>query len=152
MDENAVRFVAITKDNWLHAIELRVKPSQYVYMRRDAVLYSLAKAYVSQPGEYWPYVIEEDGKLVGAIRLPNYGRGVGFAAFFIDHRYQGQGLGRKALAHLVPFVKARFPQAREIETSVHRDNAVARRLHENLGMAYTGVASEQDLMDMEMQV
>lgn len=49
-----MRFVEITKDNWQEAIELRAKRSQYVFARRDVVLYSIAKTYVSPPGEYTP--------------------------------------------------------------------------------------------------
>ena len=39
------------KGNWRGAIELRPKRTQYKYARRDVVLYSLTKAYVSRPRE-----------------------------------------------------------------------------------------------------
>ncbi len=147
-----MEFIEITKDNWLEAIQLRTKRNQYKFMRREAVLYSLAKTYVSPPGEYTPYVIEEDGKLVGAIRIRNYGHGVGFAAFFIDRKHQRRGLGRRALLHLIDFVKHHYHQAKEIETAVHPDNTIACKLYENIGLAYTDVVSKDGVMDMEMPI
>lgn len=144
-----MRFIPIARENWQEASQLRPREDQYGYVRKEAVLYSMAKAYVSPPGEYLPCVIEEDGTLVGSIRLRNYGRGVGFAAFFIDWRHQGRGLGRKAIEHLIPWVKEHYPDAGEIETAVHRDNAVARALYERLGFRYTGAISARQIMDME---
>lgn len=149
-------FIEITRDNWLDAIQLEVKPTQYRFMRREVVLYSLAKAYVSRPGEYTPYVIEEDGQLdgqlVGSIRIRNYGHGVGFAAFFIDREHQGRGLGREALLRLIDFVKGQYPHAKEIETAVHPDNTAACKLYESIGLAYTGVVSKEGVVDMEMPI
>ena len=147
-----MRFLRITKDNWTDAIRLMPKRGQYRHVRKEAVLYSMAKAFVSKQGEYIPLVIEEGGKLVGAIRVRNYGHGVGFAAFFIDRRYQGRGLGRKAVRNLVQWVRENYPKAAEIETAVDPDNAVARALYENEGFRYTGVVSETGVLDMEMSL
>jgi len=99
-----------------------------------------------------PFVIDDDGKLVGSIRLRNYGHGVGFAAFFIDRRFQGRGLGRKALLHLIGYVKENFPKAVEIETAVLPDNTVAAKLYESVGLEYTGVVNEGGTVDMEMKI
>lgn len=147
-----MRFLRITKDNWNDAIRLMPKRGQYRYVRKEAVLYSMAKAFVSKQGEYTPLVIEEDGKLVGAIRVRNYGHGTGFAAFFIDRRCQGQGLGRKAVRNLVQWVRENYPKAVEIETAVDPDNAVARALYESEGFSYTGVVSATGVLDMEMSL
>ena len=107
---------------------------------------------MSKQGEYTPLVIEEDGRLVGAIRVRNYGHGVGFAAFFIDRRCQGRGLGRKALRSLVQWVRENYSQAVEIETAVDPDNAVARALYESEGFSYTGAVSATGILDMEMSL
>ena len=147
-----MRFFRITKDNWNDAIRLMPKRNQYRHVRKEAVLYSMAKAFVSKQGEYTPLVIEEGGKLVGAIRVRNYGHGIGFAAFFIDRRCQGQGLGRKALRNLVQWVRENYPEAVEIETAVDPDNAVARALYASEGFVYTGVASPAGILDMEMSL
>ena len=147
-----MRFVEITPDNWLEAIRLRPKPCQYKFTCREMVLYSLAKAHVFPPGVGLPYVIEEDGKLIGSIRIRDYRYGVGFAAFFIDRKHQGKGLGRRALLHLIDFVKRHYPNAKEIETAVHPDNAIACKLYESMGLAYTGVVSKDGIMDMEMPI
>lgn len=147
-----IRFVQITKENFTEAIALRPKRSQYGIVRREAVLYSLGRAYTAtRPDEQMPYVIENDGKFVGAIRLRNYGHGVGFAAFFIDRKHQGKGLGRKAILHLIDWVKEYYPAAREIETAVLADNAPARHLYESLGFQYTGVENANGTLDMELQ-
>ena len=147
-----MRFLAITKGNWNDAIRLMPKRGQYRHVRKEAVLYSMAKAFVSKQGEYTPLVIEEDGKLVGAIRVRNYGHGIGFAAFFIDRSCQGQGLGRKALRNLVQWVRENYPKAVEIETAVDPDNAVARALYESEGFSCTGVVSATGVLDMEMSL
>ena len=147
-----MRFLRITKDNWSDAIRLMPKRNQYCHVRKEAVLYSMAKAFVSKQGEYTPLVIEEDGKLVGAIRVRNYGHGIGLAAFFIDRRYQRQGLGRKAVRNLVQWVRENYPKAVEIETAVDPDNAAARALYESEGFSYTGVVSATGVLDMEMSL
>lgn len=143
-------FITIDSTNWLAAIALRPKRSQYRIIRRDAVLYSLAKAFVSRPGEYAPHVIGHQGQLVGAIRIRNYGHGIGFASFFIDRKHQGKGLGRMALEHLLGVVVAVYPDAQEVETAVHPANTKARSLYESLGFRYTGAVSKDGILDMEL--
>jgi diamine N-acetyltransferase len=148
-----VNFVPVTRDNFTEAMELRPKRSQYGYIRREAVLYVLAKAYLALPDRSsTPYLIEEDGRYVGFINLRDYGHGVGFSAFFIDRRYQGKGLGRRALTHLFAWVKEHHPTAREIETAVQPENTVASRLYESLGFHYTGVVNPSGTVDMEVQL
>jgi diamine N-acetyltransferase len=148
-----MQFIKIAKENFFQAIQLKPKSSQTRFMRREAVLYSLAQAYITadQPDRRLPLVIEHEGQLVGSIRLRNYGRGVGFAAFFIDGKHQGRGLGRAALLHLFEYVKTHYPRATEIETCVHPDNTIARKLYESLGFAYTG-ACTGEYLDMETQL
>ena len=98
-----------------------------------------------------PFAIEHDGKLVGAIRLRYYGHGVGFAAFFIDRRHQGRGLGKQTLLHLIHWVREHYPKAREIDTAVLPENAAACRLYESLGFRCTGVRNAGGTVDMELQ-
>jgi diamine N-acetyltransferase len=148
-----MRFVRITKENFAEAIALKPKKSQYKFIRREAVLYSLGRAYTAScPDDAMPFVIEEGGKLVGAIRVRNYGHGVGFAAFFIDHRHQRKGYGPKALLHLLDWVKEHYPNATEIETAVYPDNAVACHLYERLRFRYTGVKNPGGTVDMELKL
>ena len=147
-----MKFVEITKDNFADAIQLRPKRTQYKFARRETVLYSLGKAYVaSRPDEYMPYIIEKNGKFVGAIRLRNYGHGVGFAAFFIDRNHQGKGYGKEAVLYLIDWVKEHFAKAKEIECAVSPENTVACRLYESLGFRYTGVKNSGGTVDMELQ-
>lgn len=146
-----MQFIEITQDNFLKAIDLRPKRSQYRFMRRDAVLYSIGRAYTAtRDGEAIPLVIEDNGKLVGAIRLRNYGRGVGFAAFFIDRKHQRKGYAKRALQYLVDYIETHFPDAGEIELCVLPDNTAGRRLFESAGYRYTGVVNPDGTLDMEV--
>ena len=148
-----MQFVDITKNNFQQAIQLRPKQIQYKFVRREVVLYNLGRAYTaSRSQDAMPFVIEDDGTLVGGIRLRNYGRGVGFAAFFIDRKHQGKGLGKKALLHLIDYVREHFPKAQEIETAVLPENAVACKLYESIGLRYTGVVNNGGTVDMVRKV
>ena len=148
-----MRFVEITKENFTEAIALRPKRSQYRFTRRETVLYSLGRAYTaSHAQEHMPFAIETEGRLVGAVRLRNYGHGIGCAAFFIDREHQRKGLGKKAMLYLIDWVKEHFPSAKEIELAVHPDNTVACRLYEILGYRYTGVKNADGEVDMELQL
>ena len=148
-----MHFKTITRENWEAASRLRPKRSQYGLMRRDVVLHSLARCYVQaeKPDKFVPYVIVHEGQFIGAFLFRNYGRGCNLTSFFIDRKHQGKGLGRKALLHLIDWVKEHYPKAGEIETAVLKDNAVARHLYESLGFQYTGVENAGGTLDMELQ-
>ncbi len=148
-----MQFHEITHENFLQAIQLRPKRTQYRFICREAVLYAIGRAYTAiQPTDAMPFVISYKERYVGAIRLRYYGHGVGFSTFFIDRKHQGRGLGRLALEYLVEYVREHFPSAEEIETCVIPDNTMARQLYEKLGYEYTGVVNADTTMDMEMKI
>ena len=147
-----MNFISVTKDNFAEASALRPKRSQYQHIRPDTVLSVLAMGYVDPPERPTrPCLIEEGGRLVGFLTVRDLGHSVRFYAFFIDRRYQGRGLGRRALLHLIDWVKEHHPGARGIECGVRPENAVARHLYEDLGFRHTGVVSRHGLMEMELQ-
>ena len=116
-----MNFVEITKDNWEQAIKLKPKRQQYGHLRGDVSLHSLAKCYVF-PGKYVPYLIEEGGKPIGCFRFRDYGKGVNLVAFFIDRKYQGRGLGRKAVEHFIEWVRQNYPKARDRDMGRSREH------------------------------
>ena len=63
---------------------------------------------------------------------------LGLRAFFIDARWQGQGLGRAALEAMIPDLIARHPGVRQLALCVSADNRVARRLYLHTGFVDRG--------------
>ena len=63
---------------------------------------------------------------------------LGLRAFFIDARWQGQGLGRAALDAMLLDLVARHPAARQLALCVSADNSVARRLYLHTGFVDSG--------------
>lgn len=148
-----MNFVQITPSNFAAAIQLAPKRSQYKYVRKDAVLYKLAKAFIALPDKMSiPYLIEENGRYVGFIDLRYYGHGVGFSAFFIVRKYQGKGIGQRAIVYLIAWVKEHYPKAIEIECAVLPENTAACHLYESLGFCYTGVVNASGTVDMELRL
>ncbi len=58
---------------------------------------------------------------------------VGLRGFFIDARWQGRGLGRRALALLLDTLEQRHPAARWLVLGVDEDNAAALGLYRQAG-------------------
>jgi diamine N-acetyltransferase len=147
-----MNFEQITKKNWEGVSELRPKQKQYRFIRRDIVLHSLARCFVQgeKPDRLIPYAITHEGKFIGTFLFRNYGRGCNLTSFFIDHRFQGKGLGKLAVSTYIDWVKQNYPQAREIELCVSPQNHAARKLYEDFGFEYTGEKSKLGSLYMEL--
>ncbi len=146
-------FIRVTKDNFEEAIALRPKRSQYPIIFRDTLVRVLAMNYVDPPERpTTPCLIEDGGRLVGFLTTRDLGNSVRFYAFFIDRRYQGKGLGQRAMLHLIDWVKEHCPNARGITCGVHPENAVARHVYEAVGFHYTGEVNRHGLLEMELQL
>ena len=147
-----MQFVEITAENWETVIQLKPRDEQAPYLRTDIALHSLARCYVQGrcPDRFIPYAIQENGQYVGAFLFRNYGRGCNLTSFFIDEKFQGQGLGRKALFKYLKFVKENYPAAREIEIAVAPGNLVAEKLYKSFGFKYTGEVSTRGNHYMEL--
>lgn len=63
---------------------------------------------------------------------------LGLRAFFIDHRWQGRGLGLRALHALLADLAARYPQARDLALTVNVRNTAAIALYRRAGFVDTG--------------
>lgn len=146
-----MKIVPITKDNWEEAIELKILPEQYKYLRENVSMHSLAKCYI-YPDKYSPWMIIHEDKPLGCFRLRDYRRGVNIVSFFIDKKYQGKGLGRMAMQTIIDWVREDFVNAIEIELWVIPENKPARKLYESLGFYYTGEENEHGCLYMELQL
>jgi RimJ/RimL family protein N-acetyltransferase len=92
--------------------------------------------------------IWRDDILVGHYRIDPHGRSIaghdfalptlGLRAFFIDARWQGQGLGTAALRAMFPDLAARHPDARQLALSGSTGNHVALHLYLRAGLVDSG--------------
>ncbi|MEO5810897.1 MAG: GNAT family N-acetyltransferase [Rhodanobacter sp.] len=125
-------------------LDLRVLPAQraWVGMIADA-LADLARC----PDSVSMTILRDD-IVVGHYRIDPHPRSVaghdfavptlGLRAFFIDARWQGQGLGRAALRAMLQDLPVRYPAARQLVLNVNTDNRVALRLYLGAGFADSG--------------
>lgn len=63
---------------------------------------------------------------------------LGLRAFFIDQRWQGQGLGTRALAALIDDLGKRHVNARLLVLNVNVSNAAATRMYQRAGFVQSG--------------
>ena len=124
--------------------ELRVLPAQRVWVGMIAdALADLACCPDSDSMAIW-----RDDILVGHYRIDPHGRSIaghdfplptlGLRAFFIDARWQGQGLGTAALRAMFPDLVTRYPAARQLALSVSTGNQVAMHLYLRAGFVDGG--------------
>lgn len=125
----------VTRDNLRACLELDVLPEQRDFVAPN--VRSMAEAYVLPQAD--PRLIYADGEAVGFVLFhPNEsGPGHYIVRFMIDHRFQGQGLGRRALAAAVDWV-ARERGAERVRLSVVPENDAARGLYRSAGFVETG--------------
>jgi diamine N-acetyltransferase len=134
----------VTRENWVAALELTVRPDQQHFVADYAPVaaIALAKAYVRAGGATWaPYAIYDDETIVGFVTLayePDSTDYVWFFHFFIDQRFQGRGYGKAALEQLVALVRREHPQCHSLRLTVHPENYPAQRLYTAAGFRPTG--------------
>lgn len=130
-----IRFVPVTKDNYEAALELKVKPEQRDFVPSPAV--SLATAYVNPwDGAFDPYLIYADDAPVGMYYLsytPESEDNYWFGGFFIDHEYQGKGLGNASFQKAMKHIQSNHPKCKLISLTVEKTNSIAARLYEKHG-------------------
>lgn len=134
----------ITKENLREILRLKVAPEQERFIASNAV--SIAEAYFDRDVA-WFRAIYADDVPVGFVMVHDEPAERKFYLwrFMIDHRFQGRGYGRLALAQVIEYVRGR-PGAHEILTSVVPGEGCPGPFYEGLGFAYTGEVEEGELM------
>ena len=125
-------------------LQLTVHASQQDFVGRIADLWADAQAC---PG-CEPMAILCDGAPIGFYRIETQpqciaGRAfarptLGLRAFFIDQRWQGQGLGGRALGALLADLAERHPAARDLALTVNARNTPGIALYRRAGFVDTG--------------
>jgi RimJ/RimL family protein N-acetyltransferase len=140
----AIRVAPVTPELRPLLLQLRVAPSQRDFV--SDIEPSLSDA-ESCPGST-PMAILRNDHPVGYYRIEASagtvaGRefdspAVGLRSFFIDSRWQGQGLASQALAALIADLGARHPEARMLVLLVNCRNLAALRLYLRARFVDTG--------------
>lgn len=133
-----VELRAVNDTNREAVLALRVRPGQEGYIETTA---QCLKDAADCP-HYRPLALYHGGNLVGFAMVglfPREGDGgrLWLDRLLLDARWQGQGLGRKALATLIAFLLDEYgPQ--DLYLSIYKDNEHALRLYEQFGFAMNG--------------
>lgn len=141
----------VTRENLSTCLELDVLPEQRGFVAPN--VRSLAEAYVLPEAD--ARMIYADDEAVGFVLFhPNEdGPGHCIVRFMIDHRFQGQGLGRRALAAAVDWI-AQEKGADRVRLSFVPENEAARGLYVSAGFVETGeiddgeVVMERDISNL----
>jgi diamine N-acetyltransferase len=121
---------------WFAATQLSVSPEQTAHFSAP-VVYWLAESRFET--HFRPMVISRADELIGFLVYgvdPDDGE-YWLITFMIDHRFQGRGLGRRALEAFLAHFDDEHPGAR-LTLGHHPDNHVAARLYASAGFAPTG--------------
>ncbi|MGX6445709.1 GNAT family N-acetyltransferase [Neobacillus sp. K501] len=147
MSEICIRL--ISSDNWREALELSVHDEQqrFVASVNPPVAIALAKAYIRPGGKMVePYGIYNQNEIVGFFNLhytPNSKDDYWLFHFFIDKRFQRNGLGSKALNELIKHIKNNNPSCNRLNLTVHPENEGGRLFYLKFGF------SEENIMTFD---
>jgi diamine N-acetyltransferase len=142
----------VTGDNWHATLALGVAPEQQRFVADSVPIaaIALAKAYVRPAGLVWvPYAFSRDGTMVGFAELayqPASADDYWMFHFFIDQRFQRQGLGTQALQLFLGRVREQHPHAQVLQLTVHPDNVPAQQLYLRAGFEPTGEVRFEELV------
>ena len=150
-----IRFEYVTPDNFEEVISLKLRDDQIGFLENN--LYSLAESKVFDYLE--PRAIYDDDTVIGfmlyyfqpdgVIRQMGPGEGsheihsdgqdyVYFKRLMLDEKYQGQGLGRKAMEAAADYFKEQYPSISFVELMHYLDNDTGAKLYVSLGYESTG--------------
>ena len=123
----------ITIANFYQAVKLKVLPEQEKFVA--SVTYSIAQTSVLE--EAYSLLIYKDDEPVGYSMYDCDEGKWWMDRFLIDHKYQYQGIGSKALALLIEHIKTNH-QVKELYTSFVPGNEVAKHVYQKSGFIDTG--------------
>jgi diamine N-acetyltransferase len=143
---DAVELRPVTRANVRACIALRVRPDQQDFVAGNAE--SLAEAYVDPDAE--PRAVYRGDDLVGFVLLrpvesarPRAGHCI--ARFMIDHRYQGRGIGRRALQATIDWI-VEHHRVDTVQLSVVPGNSRAHDLYRAAGFVETGELDDGEIV------
>lgn len=145
-----MELVKVNNRNVWEITKLKVNDSQTNFVAPND--YSIIEAYATISSGYvaLPFGLYDDGKIVGFVMI-GYGS-IGdddepeivrdnycIWRFMIDHEYQGQGLGKKAMEAVLTYIKT-YPcgKAEYCWLSYEPENKAAKSLYQCFGFEETG--------------
>jgi diamine N-acetyltransferase len=132
----SIRIEDVSRATWFAATTLAVAPEQTAHFSAP-VVYWLAESRFET--HFRPMTIARGDELIGFLVYgvdPDDGA-YWLITFMIDHRFQGCGLGRKALGAFLRRFDEEHPST-PLTLGHHPDNRVAAGLYESFGFASTG--------------
>lgn len=112
------------------------------------------------------HVVEAHGQIVGFFIIDRgypdqYGFAepthIGFRAYLIDHRQQGQGYGKASMQALKNYLQTEYPTYPAVVLTVNCRNAIARKIYLQAGFVdhgelyHGGQAGPQHILTMSLQ-
>lgn len=129
-----IKLIDVTPDNW--RTRLQTSEEQKRYVANTAVL--LARAYAYREQRSRAFIVYSDETPVGMglyYDLPDM-ECYDLSQFFIDERYQGQGLGRAASMAILNAMRE-DGKYQKVALCYVEGNETAQRLYESLGFCET---------------
>ena len=134
----------IDTSNWQRALAVEVRTDQlrYVADHQPVALVILSKCYLRPDARTWtPYLGLHDDEPVGVAAVAVAGDDAQLRHVAIDHRRQGEGLGRKLVDAVVAAVGSTQPTCRSVVVTTHPENEAAQSLYSSAGFRRTGEMS-----------
>ena len=138
-----IHLETITPDNWRPGLSVREDQRNYVSDSSGI----LARAYAYRNDRSQAFIIYDDDVPVGMAMYHDLDEwnAYDFSQFFIDHRYQRKGYGRKAAELILEMMKADRKYDRVALCYIDGDDA-AKNLYEKLGFRHTGEMDEDEII------
>ncbi|MDP9698284.1 GNAT family N-acetyltransferase [Paenibacillus polysaccharolyticus] len=146
MRTHIIRIHPVTRDNWEQAIEISLHENQKHLV--PSITEGLAYAYIKPWDEAFdPYVLQIEEQVIGFFylsytpeSLDNYWIG----GFQIDKKFQGQGMGKRALRAIIDFITDKHPLCHVLSLTVERDNHIAQHLYTSMSFVSENLTNSDD--------
>jgi diamine N-acetyltransferase len=146
--QQMIHLETITPENW--RLDLAVREDQRRFVSDRAGI--LARAYAYRENRSRAFVIYNNDLPIGMAMYYDLDdcNAYHFSQFFIDHRYQGNGLGYEASKRIIQMMKDDKKYDKVVLCYIDGDDA-ARKLYEKLGFKDTGEADGDEII-MELEI
>lgn len=135
----------VNYDNFDAVVELQLLKHQENYLASN--VYSIAQSKFDP--HYHPRAIYADHKLLGFLMYNTLDCGVahqtGIHRFMIDHRYQGQGIGRRAMQAALVEIR-HIPNVERITICYHPENPLAKAFYASFGFKEIGLDEDGEMI------